>query len=190
MLYYIYDSLGQTVRKSCLDACCLLLGPHSFVWYVHYSSLHTAMKFASRWCVGTCGALGCCKGMCAVCDVCVCAAVHAGFFLVLAQPFRLGDKVAVSCAVPSTGTQSVAAAAVKTPAGTAAAAAASGSFSAADAGRSSSSTPPGWFEGVCEKVDLRYTVLRWVVSLGLTTMRPPSQGGTCLLRPSVGLGGS
>jgi hypothetical protein len=120
------------------------------------------------------------------------AAVHAGFFLVLAQPFRLGDKVAVSCAVPSSGTQSVAAAAVKTPAGTAAAAAASGGYGAADAGPSSagngsSSTPPGWFEGVCEKVDLRYTVLRWVLSLGLTIMlwtRVPFTRRDLSLRPA------
>jgi hypothetical protein len=121
------------------------------------------------------GALDCCKRLCLYQYPDVPAAVPAGFFLVLAQPFRLGDKVAVSCAVPSSGTQSIAAAAVKSPAGTAAAAAASGGYSAADAGRSSAangggSTPPGWFEGVCEKVDLRYTVLRWVWCLWLTIM--------------------
>lgn len=111
-----------------------------------------------------------------------------GFFLVLAQPFRLGDRIAVSCSVPGSGIVSTAAAAAsRTPAGASvaaaatmtssgygpqhtaaagggrqdAAAAASGSSSGSNGGSSSGGTPPGWFEGICEKVDLRYTVLRW-----------------------------
>ncbi|KAL4423882.1 hypothetical protein ABPG75_001183 [Micractinium tetrahymenae] len=51
----------------------------------------------------------------------------AGFFLMMVQPFRLGDRVGVSL-----------------PAGS------PGSFGAGGS----------WFEGVCEKVDLRYTSLR------------------------------
>lgn len=100
----------------------------------------------------------------------------AGFFLVLAQPFRLGDKVAISCTVPvgSSTYTSAAAATVSTPSGTATAAAATaangyssqhspqGSSRGAAGGSSSGSSalPDSWFEGVCEKVDLRYTVLR------------------------------
>lgn len=100
--------------------------------------------------------------------------VCAGFFLVLAQPFRLGDKVAVSCSAPGVGAHSAAAAAVRTASGTTAAAAATSSGYSSQLGAvagergagagagsgSSGSTPPGWFEGICEKVDLRYTVLR------------------------------
>lgn len=101
-----------------------------------------------------------------------------GFFLVLAQPFRLGDKVAVSCTVPVGGSThtSAAAATVNTPSGTATAAAATaangyssqhssqggGRGAAAGSSSGSSGLPGCWFEGVCEKVDLRYTVLRWV----------------------------
>ncbi|GAQ86384.1 mechanosensitive ion channel [Klebsormidium nitens] len=54
----------------------------------------------------------------------------AGFFLFAAQPFRPGDSVALLCG-----------AGVAPPSPT-------------------SAVPPGWFEGVCESVDLRYTVLR------------------------------
>ena len=53
----------------------------------------------------------------------------AGFFLFVVQPFKLGDRVAVSSSAPSQGPGPMGA-------------------------------PPGWFEGVCEKVDLRYTVVR------------------------------
>ena len=53
----------------------------------------------------------------------------AGFFLFVVQPFKLGDRVAVSSSAPSQGPGPLGA-------------------------------PPGWFEGVCEKVDLRYTVVR------------------------------
>lgn len=53
----------------------------------------------------------------------------AGFFLFVVQPFKLGDRVAVSSSAPSQGPGAMGA-------------------------------PPGWFEGVCEKVDLRYTVVR------------------------------
>jgi hypothetical protein len=103
---------------------------------------------------------------------------------VLAQPFRLGDRVAVSCSAQSSGTVSAAAAAARTPSAASVAAAATMTSSgygaqhtaaaggrqdaaAAASGSSDGSssggggTPPGWFEGICEKVDLRYTVLRW-----------------------------
>ncbi|KAK9823272.1 hypothetical protein WJX72_001499 [[Myrmecia] bisecta] len=50
----------------------------------------------------------------------------AGFFLFAVQPFKLGDRVAVSYSSP----------------------AAAGMQSA------------GWFEGTCEKVDLRYTIIK------------------------------
>lgn len=53
----------------------------------------------------------------------------AGFFLFVVQPFKLGDRVAVSSSAPTHGPGPLGA-------------------------------PPGWFEGVCEKVDLRYTVVR------------------------------
>ncbi|GAB4814912.1 hypothetical protein N2152v2_001958 [Parachlorella kessleri] len=50
----------------------------------------------------------------------------AGFFLFMAQPFKLGDRVAVSFSSPG----------------------APGAFTS------------NWFEGVCEKIDLRYTMIR------------------------------
>eukprot|EP00890_Picochlorum_soloecismus_P001845 jgi/Picsp_1/2661/NSC_00891-R1_mechanosensitive ion channel len=53
----------------------------------------------------------------------------AGFFLFVVQPFKLGDRVAVSSSAPTQGPGPLGA-------------------------------PSGWFEGVCEKVDLRYTVVR------------------------------
>ena len=59
----------------------------------------------------------------------------AGFFLFMAQPFKLGDRVAISSN-----------ASMASPAG----GYVSGGMGA----------PPGWFEGICEKVDLRYTVVR------------------------------
>eukprot|EP00891_Asterochloris_glomerata_P002497 jgi/Astpho2/2497/fgenesh1_pg.00048_%23_21_t len=54
----------------------------------------------------------------------------AGFFLFAVQPFRLGDRIAV--------------------------------HSQAAAGVSAGPSPPGspWFEGICEKVDLRYTIIK------------------------------
>ncbi|KAK9916727.1 hypothetical protein WJX75_006289 [Coccomyxa subellipsoidea] len=48
----------------------------------------------------------------------------AGFFLFAVQPFKLGDRVAVSYSTPSAGNRTA------------------------------------WFEGVCEKVDLRYTIVK------------------------------
>jgi hypothetical protein len=57
----------------------------------------------------------------------------AGFFLFMAQPFKLGDRVAVSSSAPLAG---------------------------AGGGYGGMGAPPGWFEGICEKVDLRYTVVR------------------------------
>ena len=48
----------------------------------------------------------------------------AGFFLFAVQPFKLGDRVAVSYSTPASG------------------------------GRAP------WFEGICEKVDLRYATSR------------------------------
>lgn len=56
----------------------------------------------------------------------------AGFFLFVVQPFRIGDRVAVSTSAPG----------------------ASGSNAMAPAAERA------WFEGVCEKVDLRYTIIR------------------------------
>ena len=56
-----------------------------------------------------------------------------GFFLFLAQPFRIGNKVGV-CLAGGGG--------------------AGGGFDGGGGGGA------GWFEGVCEQVDLRYTVLR------------------------------
>ena len=61
----------------------------------------------------------------------------AGFFLFMAQPFKLGDRVAVSSVAPMSG--------------------AGGGLGVAGSGMGA---PPGWFEGICEKVDLRYTVVR------------------------------
>lgn len=49
----------------------------------------------------------------------------AGFFLFAAQPFRPGDSVALLCGASTSPV---------TP---------------------TSAVPPGWFEGVCESVDLR-----------------------------------
>ncbi|BDA40743.1 probable miniconductance mechanosensitive channel MscM at C-terminar half [Coccomyxa sp. Obi] len=48
----------------------------------------------------------------------------AGFFLFAVQPFKLGDRVAVSYSTPSVGNRTA------------------------------------WFEGTCEKVDLRYTIVK------------------------------
>ena len=59
----------------------------------------------------------------------------AGFFLFMAQPFKLGDRVAISSNAP-----------VANPAG---------GYAPGGMG-----APQGWFEGICEKVDLRYTVVR------------------------------
>eukprot|EP00879_Flechtneria_rotunda_P006781 GHRR01007125.1.p1 GENE.GHRR01007125.1~~GHRR01007125.1.p1 ORF type:complete len:535 (+),score=162.40 GHRR01007125.1:305-1909(+) len=74
----------------------------------------------------------------------------AGFYLVLVQPFRLGDKVAVTCSLPAgPPPSSIGSSGASGPLGTAA--------SAASAGLDAMQ---GWFEGICEKVDLRYTVLR------------------------------
>lgn len=73
----------------------------------------------------------------------------AGFYLVLVQPFRLGDRVAVSCNMPGNSTQR------STGRQQAGAFDDSSSSGSAVLGAAAS-----WFEGVCEKVDLRYTVLR------------------------------
>lgn len=87
----------------------------------------------------------------------VSAVVTAGCYLVLVQPFRLGDKVAVGCS----GLPAAAAVAAPTPAAAGPAGAMLGQAAALPAsmhggGGSSSS----WFEGTVEKVDLRYTCLR------------------------------
>lgn len=50
----------------------------------------------------------------------------AGFFLFVVQPFKLGDRLAVTSSLSGTVNPS----------------------------------PGGWFEGVCERVDLRYTIVR------------------------------
>jgi hypothetical protein len=108
------------------------------------------------------------------------AACHTGFFLVLAQPFRLGDKVAISCTAagsPIPGSTAAAAAVKAQPGGTVAAAASSNSYgthrmsqgsgqsTASSSNSREAASPPGWFEGICEKVDLRYTVLRYAACL-------------------------
>lgn len=80
----------------------------------------------------------------------------AGFYLVLVQPFRLGDKVAVSCSLPSSQTAAAGGSRASSNGLSAAAGAASSSGSSGGA----LLAVQGWFEGVCEKVDLRYTVLR------------------------------
>lgn len=59
----------------------------------------------------------------------------AGFFLFVVQPFKLGDRIAVSSSAPGVG---------------------SGLYGPMGSGMNA----PGWFEGVCERVDLRYTVVR------------------------------
>lgn len=59
----------------------------------------------------------------------------AGFFLFAAQPFRPGDTIALLCSSSTGGPPSM-------------------------APSSHIHLGPGWFEGVCESVDLRYTVLR------------------------------
>lgn len=78
----------------------------------------------------------------------------AGLYLVLVQPFRLGDKVAVSCSLPTSH-------AANGSSGRNGAGSLAGGGSSSSGGSGLGSVQ-GWFEGVCEKVDLRYTVLRWV----------------------------
>jgi uncharacterized membrane protein YgcG len=94
---------------------------------------------------------------------CCCSAVEllllAGLYLVLVQPFRLGDKVAVSCSLPSSQAANSSSGSSRSSAGSLVGA---GSSSGSGSGLGS---VQGWFEGVCEKVDLRYTVLRWVARL-------------------------
>jgi hypothetical protein len=72
---------------------------------------------------------------------------------VLVQPFRLGDKVAVSCSLPSSQAANSGRSSRSGAGGLVGAGSSSGSGS-------SLGSVQGWFEGVCEKVDLRYTVLR------------------------------
>jgi hypothetical protein len=82
----------------------------------------------------------------------------AGLYLVLVQPFRLGDKVAVSCSLPtSQAANSSSGSGSRSGAGSF-----MGPGSSSGSGGSGLGSVQGWFEGVCEKVDLRYTVLRWV----------------------------
>ncbi|WIA28842.1 hypothetical protein OEZ86_011368 [Tetradesmus obliquus] len=76
----------------------------------------------------------------------------AGLYLVLVQPFRLGDKVAVSCSLPTSH-------AANGSSGRNGAGSLAGGGSSSSGGSGLGSVQ-GWFEGVCEKVDLRYTVLR------------------------------
>jgi hypothetical protein len=98
----------------------------------------------------------------------------AGLFLFMAQPFRVGDRVSVGLLTSGPAAynsqlqgpgQALAAAGVvgspsgggggggrpESPAG----------VGGGGAGAGLAAVPPGWFEGVCEKVDLRFTVLRW-----------------------------
>jgi hypothetical protein len=64
----------------------------------------------------------------------------AGFFLFVVQPFKLGDRVTVTMSSPVSS---------------------SSSATSSLMGNGMIMGPGGsWFEGVCEKVDLRYTVLR------------------------------
>lgn len=82
--------------------------------------------------------------------------MSAGFYLVLVQPFRLGDKVAVTCNLPNSGGAAVDSSDSRYRD-------VLGQFgSSGSASSAVMSHAQGWFEGVCEKVDLRYTVLRWV----------------------------
>jgi hypothetical protein len=97
------------------------------------------------------------------------AGFPAGFYLVLVQPFRLGDRVAVTCSIPG----------ISSSAGSHAAAAPHPERNSSGGNYSTSGTRApaglqGWFEGVCEKVDLRYTVLRWGW-LVQAMQRPPCQ---------------
>jgi small-conductance mechanosensitive channel len=64
----------------------------------------------------------------------------AGFFLFVVQPFKLGDRVTVTMSSPVSS---------------------SSSATSSLMGNGMIMGPGGsWFEGVCEKVDLRYTILR------------------------------
>lgn len=83
--------------------------------------------------------------------------LYAGFFLFLVQPFRIGDRVGVSCSAPSGGGLL----GLETPAAT------------------PSGSAVGWFEGVCEQVDLRYTVIRQVHAVIAELCETTMQG--CML---------
>jgi hypothetical protein len=87
----------------------------------------------------------------------------AGLYLVLVQPFRLGDKVAVSCSLPTSQAGNSSGSSSRSGAGGFMGPGSSSSGS----GGSGLGSVQGWFEGVCEKVDLRYTVLRWVAAYGV-----------------------
>lgn len=70
----------------------------------------------------------------------------------LAQPFRLGDVVAVCATPPLAG--GVARPLDGGP---------GGPLSGGGTATAAAAAAGGWFEGVCEKVDLRYTVLRYAI---------------------------
>ncbi len=80
--------------------------------------------------------------------------LHAGLFLFLVQPFRIGDRVSIGLS------NNVASAAAGPTATTASPASALLASAAAGAASQGNGAPSGWFEGTCEKLDLRYTVLR------------------------------
>eukprot|EP00899_Mesostigma_viride_P012378 jgi/Mesvir1/21140/Mv14189-RA.1 len=86
----------------------------------------------------------------------------AGFFLFSAEPFKPGDYVSVVAGAPLAN--STGAAVLRRPAGGVGDAVPNGS---APRPAASSALPsaaplasPSWFRGVCESIDLRYTVLR------------------------------
>jgi hypothetical protein len=99
----------------------------------------------------------------------------AGLYLVLVQPFRLGDKVAVSCSLPSTQAAN---------SGSSGSRSGAGSFMGPGSSSSGGAGPgsvQGWFEGVCEKVDLRYTVLRWAAATHTRCNKVHIQHPLCLV---------
>lgn len=86
----------------------------------------------------------------------------AGGFLFVAAPFRIGDRVAVPCAA---GAPAAAAAPMQQQqqlggGGSSAPAAVESGLAGAGTGAGAAGGGGGWFEGVCEGVSLRYTVLR------------------------------
>jgi len=122
-----------------------------------------------------------------------CGRAPAGAFLFVAQPFRLGDRVSIALTAVNSTPGSLA-----LPPGPRGGAVGSsngryprgpgpqgdsGSDSRAvqgpqglELGDEGDEVPPGWFEGVCEKQDLRYTVLRWACG-----RRRPGSGGKGLV---------
>ncbi len=91
--------------------------------------------------------IGCPSAACAAAGLTRASAPSAGFFLFAVQPFKLGDRVAVTYATP---------------------------LSAGGA------QPSSWFEGTCEKVDLRCAFQGF-------SRASPGLGGECLRWETTGL---